>query len=148
MHTYELHRSQIIHRPRDVVFAFFADAGNLETMTPPWLQFRILTPAPIVMHAGLRIDYALRIHGIPVRWASKITAWEPPFRFVDEQIRGPYRVWIHEHRFEDVAGGTRVSDHVHYAVPGGALVHRFLVAPDLERVFRFRHDRLAGIFSA
>lgn len=148
MRIYELHRSQIVHRKRTDVFAYFADAKNLEVMTPPWLRFRIVSPRPIHMQTGTRIDYVLRLRGIAVRWTSEITAWEPAFRFVDEQIRGPYRLWVHEHRFEDVPGGTRVIDRIRYAVPGGGLVHRFLVAPDLERVFEFRREKLCAVFDA
>jgi ligand-binding SRPBCC domain-containing protein len=84
-------------RPLEIVFPFFADAGNLEILTPPWLRFEIVTPRPIAMRAGALIEYRLRLHGVPLRWQSEITAWEPPHRFVDEQRRGPYRAWIHEH---------------------------------------------------
>lgn len=148
MRIYELNRSQIVHRDRREVFAFFADAENLEMMTPPWLQFRIASPRPIHMQAGTRIDYALRLHGIALDWTSEITVWDPPFMFVDTQVRGPYRLWVHEHRFESVPNGTRVIDRIGYAVPGGALVHRFLVAPDLERVFDFRREKLGALFGA
>ena len=148
MRIHEINRSQIVGRPREEVFQFFADATNLERITPPWLRFRTVTPPPIQMNQGMRIDYALRIRGVPLRWTSQITAWEPPLRFVDEQIRGPYRVWVHEHRFEEIAAGTRVIDHVRYAVPGGALVQRLLVAPDLERVFDFRRDCLDTWFAS
>ncbi len=148
MKTYELNRSQVVHRGRDDVFAFFASAENLEMMTPPWLQFRIVTQQPIQMQVGTRIEYVLRLHGVAINWISEITAWEPPFRFIDEQRRGPYRLWVHEHRFEEVENGTRVVDHVRYAVPGGALVHRLLVAPDLDKVFGFRRNRLAMLFGA
>jgi ligand-binding SRPBCC domain-containing protein len=146
MRLHELTHAQIILRPREDVFAFFADASNLETLTPPWLSFRILTTRPIHMHEGTRIAYSLRLHGVPIRWTSEITAWEPPHRFIDKQLRGPYRLWEHEHRFEEVPGGTRVIDNVRYAVPGGDLVHRLLVAPDLNRVFSFRRARLDEIF--
>jgi ligand-binding SRPBCC domain-containing protein len=147
MSVFQIDREQIIPHRRAQVFAFFMDAANLETMTPPWLRFRILTPAPIVMRAGTRIDYMLRLHGIPVRWTSAITVWEPPLRFVDEQVRGPYRVWVHEHRFEEAPAGTRVIDSIRYAVPGGALVNRWLVAPDLRRVFDFRREKLSEVFA-
>src|SRR3954468_23005074 len=100
----------LLPRPVTEVFMFFAEPGNLETLTPPWLRFHILTPQPILMRAGARIDYRLRVHGLPVRWQSEITAWEPPVRFVDEQRRGPYRVWVHEHTFEEGDGGTEVRD--------------------------------------
>ncbi|MHC5023711.1 MAG: SRPBCC family protein [Planctomycetota bacterium] len=127
-------------RPRDEVFAFFADAHNLERITPPRLRFEILTPDPIEMREGLLIDYRLRLRGIPMRWQSAITAWEPPYRFVDEQRRGPYRRWIHEHVFEDDGDGTIVRDEVRYGVPGGRLVHALLVAPDLRRIFAYRSE--------
>ena len=134
MRTFELTSEVLLPRRLAEVFPFFADAGNLERLTPPWLRFRVLTPERIEMRPGAIIDYRLRLRGVPIRWRSEITAWEPPFRFVDEQRRGPYRLWIHEHRFEERAGQTLASDHVRYAVPGGRLVHRILVRPDLERV--------------
>ena len=94
------------------IFPFFADAKNLGTVTPPWLHFEILTLGHIEMRVGTLIDYRIRIHGIPVRWQTKITVWEPPYRFVDEQIKGPYRRWVHEHRFEKSGEGTLCSDRV------------------------------------
>lgn len=111
----------LVPRPRSEVFSFFADAQNLQALTPPWVHFRILTTCPIKMGKGCLIDYKLRIHGLPVRWQTEITAWEPPFRFVDEQRRGPYQLWVHEHVFEDRPGGTLVLDRVRYAVLGGAI---------------------------
>jgi ligand-binding SRPBCC domain-containing protein len=147
MREYELIREQTIDADLDVVFAFFADARNLEELTPPWLNFEIITPDPIDMAVGTRIDYRLRVHGIPVRWQSEITAWEPMRRFVDEQRRGPYQQWIHLHEFEEVDGGTRVRDHVRYAVPGGALVHRLFVARDLEKIWDYRARKLNQLFA-
>ncbi|MFZ5787076.1 MAG: SRPBCC family protein, partial [Acidobacteriota bacterium] len=132
----------VLPRPREEVFPFFADARNLERITPPWLRFRILTPGPIGMREGALIDYRLRIHGVPVRWRTRIAAWEPPFRFVDEQVRGPYRSWVHEHLFDAVDGGTLCRDRVEYAVPGGAVVARLLVRPDTERIFAYRREVL------
>ncbi len=134
-------------RPRDEVFPFFADALNLETLTPPWLKFEVLTPRPIEMRAGLRIDYRLRVHGFPLRWQSEITAWEPPHRFVDEQRRGPYRVWIHEHAFEERGGGTLARDQVRYGVFGGMLVNTLFVQRDVTSIFRFRQQKLREIFA-
>jgi len=134
------------HR-RDEVFHFFADAFNLETLTPPWLKFEVLTPRPIVMRVGLQIDYRLRLRGLPLRWRSEITAWEPPGRFVDEQRRGPYRAWIHEHTFEEQDGGTLARDRVQYAVIGGQLVNRLLVRRDVEKIFLFRREKLRGLFA-
>jgi ligand-binding SRPBCC domain-containing protein len=142
MKIHTLETSIFLPRAREEVFAFFADAGNLELLTPPWLNFSILTPQPIPMREGTRIQYRLRLHGVPLRWESEITCWEPPLRFVDEQRRGPYRLWVHEHRFEEEKGGTRVSDRVHYAVPGGELINRLFVAPDLNRIFTYRQRKM------
>jgi ligand-binding SRPBCC domain-containing protein len=128
------------------VFEFFADAGNLNLLTPAWLRFKFLTPLPVAMQEGLRLDYRLRIRGVPVSWQSEITVWEPPYRFVDEQRRGPYRYWIHEHRFAPLDGGTEVSDEVRYAVPGGKFLHDRLVRPDLRAIFRFRQEKLSDLF--
>lgn len=142
----ELRRELWLPPPPERLFPFFADALNLETLTPPWLAFRVVTPAPIEMRRGTRIDYRLRVHGLPLRWQSEITAWEPPHRFVDEQRRGPYKLWIHEHVFEGRDGGTVVRDHVRYDVPGGALVDRWIVRRDLRRIFDYRHERLKEMF--
>jgi ligand-binding SRPBCC domain-containing protein len=133
-------------RPREQVFPFFADAFNLESVTPPWLEFEVLTPRPIQMRAGLRVDYRLRLRGFPLRWQSEITAWEPPCRFVDEQRRGPYRAWIHEHTFEERDGGTLAKDVVRYDVIGGRLTNQLFVRRDVERIFRFRQAKLREVF--
>jgi ligand-binding SRPBCC domain-containing protein len=119
--TRRLVRIQRILRPREDVFAFFADASNLEALTPPFLRFRILTPAPVEMRTGTQIDYALSLFGLPLRWRSRITAWEPNVHFVDEQERGPYAVWRHAHEFESEGGSTLMRDVVDYAVPLGPL---------------------------
>jgi ligand-binding SRPBCC domain-containing protein len=142
-----LEARQFLPHPCEVVFQFFADAFQLGTITPPWLQFVVLTPAPITMRIGLRIDYRLRLHGVPIRWQSAISAWEPPARFVDEQIRGPYRRWHHEHRFESVEGGTLCRDIVDYEVPGGPIVDWLFVRRDLRMIFRFRQRKLAELFA-
>ncbi len=143
-----LYRTTYVARSRAEVFAFFADPGNLERLTPPWLSFRILTPRPIAMRAGLRLDYRISLHGLPLRWQSEITAWEPPFRFVDEQRRGPYRLWIHEHRFHERGGGTEIVDQVRYAAPGGRLVEKLFVDRDLARIFDYRRDRIAALLAS
>jgi len=134
-------------RQCDEIFTFFADAHNLQILTPGWLNFKILTPLPIMMRAGALIDYKLRLRGMPVRWQTEITAWRPPHRFVDEQKRGPYRQWIHEHRFEPKDGGTLCSDEVRYAVPGGAIVNWLVVRHDVEKIFEFRLQKLLEIFN-
>ena len=146
MPVFTLHSRQRIERPLDEVFAFFADARNLERLTPPWLRFRILSEGRVTMEPGAVIDYRIKVHGLPLRWRSRITAWEPPFRFVDEQVRGPYRMWVHEHRFDAHGDATIVSDGVRYRIPGGRLVHRLFVKPDLDRIFAYRRERLAAIF--
>ena len=132
---------------RDKVFTFFADAQNLDLITPPWLHFRTITPYSGEMRQGMLMDHRLRLHGFPLRWRSKITDWDPPARFVDEQVRGPYRLWIHEHRFEERNHGTLVRDHVRYAVLFDFLIHRVFIRPDIERIFAFREKKLREIFA-
>jgi ligand-binding SRPBCC domain-containing protein len=147
MRIHELHRELWLSRLPDEVFPFFADAGNLELLTPPWMHFHVLTPRPIEMRPGAVIKYRLRIHGLPLGWRSEITAWDPPHRFVDEQRRGPYRLWHHEHSFEPRDGGTVCRDHVRYAVPFDFFSHRLLVRPDIERIFAFRERKMREFFS-
>ncbi|MGE0687072.1 MAG: SRPBCC family protein [Dehalococcoidia bacterium] len=143
MRTHRVAYEQLLPLDLETTFAFFADAGNLERLTPPWLKFRILSQLPIVMRRGAQIDYRLKLRGIPIDWQSEITAWEPPFRFVDEQRRGPYRLWHHTHTFEAVGeNATLVRDEIVYAVPGGAVVDLVAVRPDIERIFRFRREEL------
>lgn len=146
MSSFHIHREIWLPQPRDRVFEFFADPRNLEQLTPAWLRFEVLNPESIRMGAGASIDYRLRLRGIPLRWRSRIARWDPPHRFVDVQVRGPYREWVHEHRFEAQSGGTRVLDRVDYAVLGGRLVNRLLVRRDLERIFDFRTAALGRIF--
>lgn len=134
--------------PPEELFGFFADAANLDAITPPWLNFRMVTPPPIAMREGALIDYRLSLHGIPLRWRTLISVWQPPCRFVDEQVRGPYRQWIHEHTFEAREGGTLARDVVHYAVPLDFLVHRWFVRPDIERIFAYRAAALQKLFPA
>ena len=139
-------------RPRDEVFAFFADARNLQRITPALIGFQVLTPAPVVMQPGALIDYRLRIRGLPLRWRSEITVWDPPHRFADVQRRGPYSEWVHTHRFEEQDGGTMVRDEVRYRLWGPApivrLINRILVAPDVTRIFEYRHQALLDVFEA
>ena len=144
--SYRLSRSLLVPRPIDEVFAFFGDAANLERLTPPFVNFRILTPPPIVMRPGTLIDYRISLRGLPMRWRSEITEWRPPYSFVDEQRRGPYKKWVHRHTFSEEAGGTRVGDEVTYDVIGGALVHTLFVKRDLEKIFDYRVTVLRELF--
>ena len=146
MRIFEFRATTRVPRPREEDFAFFADAGNLQDLTPPWLRFEILTPPPIEMRPGALIDYRLHLRVIPIRWRTRITVWEPPHRFVDEQLRGPYRLWLHEHTFEEDGDGTLCGDFVRYAVPFGALANRLLVARDVRKIFAYREKRLQEIF--
>ena len=136
-----LHRAQWIPRPVPEVFAFFADAFNLEAITPPYLNFRILTPPPIAMNPGTLIDYRLRLFGIPLAWRTRIEAFVPNEHFVDVQVRGPYRKWHHTHEFYEVRGGTLMVDRVDYQVGwwlAGSLAHALFVRRTLEDIFDFR----------
>lgn len=144
-HLLHLHTETVVAASPDDTFAFFADAWNLQRITPPWLHFRILTPRSVVMREGTFLDYRIRLHGIPIPWRTRIDAWEPGVRFVDRQVRGPYRRWHHEHRFEANGTGTRVIDHVEYAPPLPWLTAG-LVARDVERIFAYRRTALEAIF--
>ncbi len=144
MRHHRLEREQHVTRPPAQAFELFADARRLGAITPPWLAFRVVTPAPIEMRRGTLIDYRLRLHGVPVRWRTRIERWEPSERFVDVQVAGPYRLWHHTHEFEpDGEGGTVIRDTVRYALPLGplgALAHILFVRRDLGRIFDFRRD--------
>jgi len=128
------------------IFPFFSDAGNLQVITPPWMNFRVVTPTPIEMKVGTLIDYRLKVHGIPIRWRSEITEWDPPYSFVDQQLKGPYKLWHHRHTFKADGNETICGDDVDYAVPGGACTHALFVKRDLEKIFNFRQQKLAELF--
>ena len=130
------------------LFPFFADAANLDAITPPWLHFNIVTPKPIEIKTGALIDYKLKVRGLPLRWRTLIRDWEPPHRFVDEQLRGPYRQWIHEHTFEAQDGGTLARDVVRYAVLFDFIAHPLFVRRDIEKIFAFRQQSLKEKFGA
>ena len=145
-----LHTSMHLPLPRPEVFAFFADAANLEAITPPELHFHITTPLPITMRKDAIIDYRLRLRGIPFSWRTRIAEWEPPLRFVDEQLRGPYALWEHTHTFTNAPdGGTLVQDTVRYQLPLGPLgrLALQLVKQDLSRIFGYREVRVRQLLT-
>lgn len=147
MRIHLLERSQRVEVPTEQAFAFYADDRNLEPLTPPWLHFSVASPRPVTMQAGTLLEYRLRLHGVPLRWRTRIDAWEPPHRFTDFQEKGPYALWEHTHLFEPAGpGATIIHDRVHYAVPYGALgalAHRIFVRRDLERIFDYRRAAVA-----
>jgi ligand-binding SRPBCC domain-containing protein len=148
MVPYFLQREQWIPLPMEEVFAFFADAKNLEAITPPWLGFQILSPEPIAMALGTLIEYQIRWHHFPMRWVTEIRSWDPPTSFMDVQLHGPYRLWEHTHRFQAVDGGTLISDVVRYALPVGLLgrmAHACVVKADLEGIFDYRAKKVAAL---
>jgi ligand-binding SRPBCC domain-containing protein len=147
MKIFHLRTELWLPQSRSEIFKFFADPGNLERLTPGWLRFEIISEGPPIMRAGARLDYRLRIHGVPIKWRSEISVWNPPHRFVDRQTKGPYQFWEHEHTFVEQQGGTLVYDNVRYSVFGGALVNRFFIAPDLDRIFKYRHMALKTMFN-
>lgn len=149
--SYRLERSQRIARPLPEVFAFFADAANLEALTPPFLHFQIVTPLPIEMRAGARIEYRLSLWGAPLRWRTLISCFEPERRFIDEQESGPYASWRHVHEFEAEGNGTRMRDEVSYRLPFGplgTLAHALWVKRQLRTIFDYRATVIARLLGA
>jgi len=148
---YELRRKVTLPSPVENVFSFFSKAENLNLITPPWLYFKILTPLPIMMKKNALIDYSIKLFGMNMTWQTEITAWQAPHRFVDSQLKGPYRVWEHTHIFEENEGGTQMEDVIRYAVPGfvlSPLVHFLFVRPRLEKIFAFREQKMLELFTS
>ena len=143
---FTLHAELWLPRPRSEVFAFFANAHNLQSITPAWVNFEVLTPPPIAMQPGTLIDYRIRVHGIPIRWRTEIIEWNPPHGFVDLQLSGPYTLWHHTHRFEEKDGRTLCVDDVRYRPRGGRVINWLFVRRDVERIFATRRERLEEIF--
>jgi ligand-binding SRPBCC domain-containing protein len=146
MHT--LTTSMRLPLPRDQVFTFFAEASNLERITPPELGFEIVTPQPLHLREGTRIDYRLHLFGIPLSWQSEIQRWNPPEVFVDVQRRGPYKHWVHTHRFREEERATIIEDEVQYALPYAPLSELVypLVCLQLHRIFRYRQHAIHAYF--
>jgi ligand-binding SRPBCC domain-containing protein len=148
---HRLERRQRLERPVDEVFAFFARAENLEQITPSWLRFELREPKPGRVGEGTLIHYRLRLHGLPLRWTSRIEEWDQRRSFVDRQLRGPYRLWHHRHTFLSDGAGTVIGDEVHYALPLGPLgelAHSLMVRRDLERIFDYRHAAVASLLAS
>jgi len=147
--VYTIQREQWVPQPLEKVFSFFSDASNLEVLTPSWLKFKVLTPTPIDIARGTHIQYRLRWHGIPLRWTTEITRWNPPHDFEDIQLSGPYKLWRHSHRFRARDGGTQITDTVEYALPLGFLgriAHALQVRRNVEAIFNYRYDRIHEMF--
>ena len=147
--AYTLHRQAWIARPIDEVFAFFANAQNLEAITPPWLGFTILSMSADAIEEATVIRYRLRLRGIPIHWRSEICEWNPPHCFVDEQTKGPYKRWRHTHRFEAHETRTKMIDEVQYSLPLGVLgriVHAVKVRRDVSRIFDYRRQQIEALF--
>lgn len=150
MQPFVLQREQIIRRPLQEVWPFFAKAENLNELTPPWLDFRILTAPPIEMAVDTRILYSIRLRGVPMWWRTRILVWEPPHRFIDVQESGPYRMWHHMHTFESCAEGVRMTDRVRYLPPLGPLgkiMHNLWIRKDVEAIFDYRYQRVEELFN-
>jgi ligand-binding SRPBCC domain-containing protein len=146
---YILRSEQFVPRPLLEVFEFFSDAKNLQRLTPAWMHFRILSVDPEPVQQGTLICYSLRWRIFPIHWTTEIIAWEPPHRFVDVQLKGPYKLWRHEHRFVAEGGGTRIYDEVQYQLPFGPfgrIAHALKVQGDVKRIFTYRKDAVRKIF--
>lgn len=150
MSRHSIRREIWLPQSREEVFEFFSAARNLEQITPPLLNFHVLTPEPIPMGEGTLIDYKLKVRGLPMKWRTKITRWNPPYQFADIQLKGPYKVWDHTHTFLEEDGGTRMIDEVIYELPFGPLgdiVHAVMVRSDVEEIFRYRNSVIGALFA-
>ena len=146
MKEFLLETQQLISKPREEVFEFFSNAENLEFLTPDFLNFNILTKLPIKMQEGTEIEYKLKLYGVPIKWKSLITSWNPFESFVDEQIKGPYAKWVHTHIFESIGTTCLVKDRVNYKVLGDSLTNKIFVSSNLRTIFQYRTNRLMEYF--
>jgi ligand-binding SRPBCC domain-containing protein len=150
MKEYVLEREQWLPRRIDEVFVFFSRPENLQVLTPPWLDFRMVE-APKELSKGSLIRYRLRWRRMPIWWTTEISEWNPPYRFADRELSGPYALWNHEHDFVEFQDGTTMRDRVNYALPFGPLgrlAHRAVVERDVKRIFDFRAETMRGLFPA
>jgi len=141
--------STVINKPLSEVFEFFSNAENLNKITPPDMQFKILTPLPIIIKKGTLIDYKIKVNGIPLNWQTEITEFEVNKRFIDKQLKGPYRVWIHEHTFEEKDGKTIMNDHVQFLSPGWFLepiINKLFIEKKVKGIFAYREKILTNLF--
>lgn len=152
MKSHILIKTTIIPKPLAEVFEFFSKAENLNAITPPDLQFKIITPLPIAMHTGARIDYRIKLSGIPFGWKTVISKWNPPYEFIDEQIKGPYVKWHHTHTFKELPNGTtEMTDRVEYLSPGWILeplITALFVRSRVEKIFEYREQKLNDLFKS
>ena len=149
MKVFKLETKQFIRRPLEEVFGFFSRPENLVVITPAKLHFEILTPSPLEMKQGAVIDYTIKLSKVPIHWRSLITTYDPPFKFVDEQIKGPYSFWHHTHIFKEVPDGVEIYDEVHYSIPFGPLgsfLHALWIKKDLNHIFEYRKDVIENLF--
>ena len=150
MTPHVLIRKTVIKKNIEQLFDFFSKAENLNSITPPLLGFKIITPLPVEMKKGTIIDYKIKLNGIPFRWRTEITKWEPPYMFEDTQINGPYKIWIHEHRFDEKEGMIIMTDTVRYLSPGGIfefIPHNLMVKKKVEFIFDYREKVLNELFA-
>jgi ligand-binding SRPBCC domain-containing protein len=150
MKVHILSRQQYLDRPLEDVFGFFSEARNLERLTPSWLSFRVLSQDPAELGEGTLIRYALKVHGVPLRWVSRIESWEPNVRFVDRQLTGPYALWHHTHEFAALGEGTLISDTVRYSLGFGVLgevARAVQVQRDLDNIFDYRRTAVLEALS-
>jgi len=148
MKDHILEKTTFINQPLDKVFDFFSKAENLNKITPPELSFKIITPLPIKMQKGTLIDYKIKVEGIPMLWRTEISEWNPPYYFIDSQLKGPYVKWVHEHHFESVDNGTKMIDKVTFRSPGWIfepIIHNLIVKNKVEKIFEYREKILKDI---